>query len=74
MIKLDCSMDVWIQEKQVIPRQMMTKKHNSIHFVHTFKIGNIITMTIFSKDWAVNNAPQMEAKIIDIPYINWYWL
>lgn len=48
----------------------MTKKHNAAHLIHIFKIGDIVTVAILAKDRAVNNAPRIEARIIDIPYKN----
>ena len=48
----------------------MAKKYNAAHLIHTFKNGDIVTVAIPAKDRAVNDAPRMEARIIDIPHEN----
>lgn len=52
----------------------MAKKYNTAHLIHTFKVGDIVTVAIPAKDRAVNDAPRMEARIIDIPHENWHTL
>lgn len=48
----------------------MAKKYNAAHLIRTFKVGDIVTVAIPAKDRAVNDAPRMEARIIDIPHEN----
>ncbi len=45
----------------------MAKKYNASHLIYIFKIGDIVTVAILAKYRAVNDAPWMEARIIDIP-------
>ena len=59
-----------VRELQAIQHDQITKKYNTAHLIHTFKIGDIVTVAIPAKDQAVNDAPRMEACIIDIPYEN----
>ncbi len=59
-----------VQELQATRRDQMAKKYNTAHLIHTFKIGDIVTVAILAKYRTVNDAPRMEARIIDIPYEN----
>ncbi len=59
-----------VQELQATRRDQMAKKYNAAHLILTFKIGDIITVAIPATDRAVNDAPRMEARIIDIPHEN----
>lgn len=52
----------------------MAKKYNTAHFIHTFKIGDIVTMAIPAKDLIVNDALRIKTRIIDILYKNWHTL
>lgn len=52
----------------------MAKKYNAVHLIPTIKIGDIVTVAILAKNWAVNNTLRMEAQIIDILYENQYTL
>lgn len=67
-------MDIEICKKQAIRHEMMAKKYNDSHLVYTFEVGEIVTIAIPSKDRAVNDPPQMEAKVIAIPHENRYRL
>ena len=59
-----------VRELEVTRRGQMEKKCNAAQLILTFKIGDIVTVAIPAKDRAVNDAPKMEARIIDIPYQN----
>ncbi len=59
-----------VRELPATRRDQMAKKYNAAHLIHIFKIGDIVTMAIPTKDRVVNDAPRMEARIIDIPHEN----
>lgn len=67
-------MDMEIRKEQAIRREVMAKKYNSEHLVHTFKGGDIVTVVIPAKDRAINDSPRIEAKVIDIPHEHRYRL
>ncbi len=48
----------------------IAKKYNAPHLILTFNFGDVVTLAILAKDWAVNNAARMEAWIIDILHEN----
>ena len=48
----------------------MSKKYNTPHLIHTFKIVDIVTVAIAAKDRAVNDALRIVARIIDISHEN----
>ncbi|MCJ1348717.1 hypothetical protein MMC31_006950, partial [Peltigera leucophlebia] len=59
-----------VRELQTTRRDQMAKNYNAAHLIHIFKIGDIATVAIPAKVRAVNDAPRMEARIIDIPREN----
>ncbi len=46
------------------------KKNNTAHLINTFNIGNDVIVAILAKDQAVNDAPKMKARVIDISHGN----
>ena len=59
-----------VRELQATRRDQMAKKFNAAHHIHTFKMGDIVTVAIPAKDRAVNDAPRTESRNIDIPHEN----
>lgn len=66
--------NIEVRQKQAIVREKMKERYNGSHQIHTFKVGDIVTVAIPSKDRAVTDAPRMEAQIVAIPHENRYKL
>ncbi|MCJ1471150.1 hypothetical protein MMC07_009798 [Pseudocyphellaria aurata] len=67
-------MDKVVCQTQAVRREQMAKKYNGTHQVYSFKVGDIVTVAILSKDRAVNDPPKMEAEIVAIPHENHFRL
>lgn len=59
-----------VQKLQTTSHMQITKKYNAAYLILTFNIGDVVTLAILAKDWAINNAARMEAWIIDILHEN----
>lgn len=69
-----CPMDQVVCQKQAACWELMAKNYNKTHKMYSFKVGDIVTVAILSKDKTVNNPPRMKAEIIAISHKNYFWL
>lgn len=72
--KLKQSLLLTVQELQATRYKQIAKKYNAAHFIYTFKVRDIITIAIPTKDQVVSDTFRIELYIIDILHKNWHTL
>ena len=72
--KSENACNIEVRQKQTIVREKIKRKYNGSHQIHIFKVGDIFTIVISSKDRAVIDASRMKAQIVTISHENRYKL